>query len=335
MRFTIYYAKIPAMTQGLIFIFSGESHFMSELYLNRLLSSHSDFPATYLDQCKDPNHIVDHLQQPQLFKGQEFVVCKSAQFLNQSAPEKDFNHFSNAIDHLDGSTKIALVYQGNLDKRKKWSKWIESNANIQHKVSKPFMDWESEKAAKWISDEAIALKLKLPFQSAELLIECCGLEPAILFQRLKSLKDFIGDRQDIKSEDILTLFDENHNSIFKYLDSFKRPKTKDLIKQTNDLIKGGEAPIKIFGLLSNQLRLFLDILILSQTHQTNQIAKILGKNPYFIQRLLQDIQNHHNIQSLQSIIIFMAKIDTESKKGDIDPQIGLELVVQKILKIHK
>ena len=330
LQLSVHYDKIPAMTQVLIFVYSGESTFLSELYLERQLKSHSDFIPAFLESVKDPQHIIDHINQPQLFRAQEFIVCKSADFLNQIIPDKTLNAFMTCCETLDSSIKLALIYPGNLDKRKKITKWINESPHIQHRISAPFLDWESQKACQWICDEAKQLSLTISISCAQVLVDYCGLEPAILYQRIQSLKNFVGHQTVVSPEDIHSMFSADQSSIFKFMEGLKAPKIQTLAPLLYGLLESGEAPVKLIGLIASQFRFYLDILILSETMNQSDLAKTLGKHPYLIQKIQPEIQRHYPISTLKNILHKTAALDLASKNGDLDPKIALESLVQYI-----
>ncbi|MDD3001123.1 MAG: DNA polymerase III subunit delta, partial [Candidatus Riflebacteria bacterium] len=120
----------------------------------------------------------------------------------------------------------------------------------------------ANKLPSWIKNEVCNQGAEITSDAADLLIELIGSDLSILYQEVTKLalshKGKIINLREVKN----SVSYQKQNNVFDFLNAFTSRDIKASIKSLESLIKSGEAPQKIWFMLSKQvreMRLFHDI----------------------------------------------------------------------------
>jgi len=99
---------------------------------------------------------------------------------------------------------------------------------------------------------------KISQEVFEKLIEQAGFDVRQIFSEIEKLLIFIGDKKEIEKSDIEAVVPlTKQQVIFTLLDAISRKKKKEALAVLENLLTGGEAPIKINYMMARQMRLLL------------------------------------------------------------------------------
>ena len=93
----------------------------------------------------------------------------------------------------------------------------------------------------------------------------------------------------------------------------------------------GEDPIKLLGLVTFNIRFFMQLLSLKH-RSIDIIAKELGKHPFFIKQVMGVIEKKYSLTILANIISKLAEIDVNIKSGKVNPRLLFSLAPALICK---
>lgn len=111
-------------------------------------------------------------------------------------------------------------------------------------------------APRWLQERARRQNKNLSFKAASLLVEQVGLDLHRLEMELDKLAAYVGDRETIELEDVREAVSHQRSfSVFELLRYVSRCQTTLAVHSLRSLIRAGEPPLAILGLMSRQIRI--------------------------------------------------------------------------------
>ena len=226
-----------------------------------------------------------------------------------------------------------LVLKGNLDNRRKITKVM-----LTHATAQPCMqlkDWEHEKWLAWVQQR---LRLASDAQQrphvspqvAEALLATIGYDYGPLSQGIRNLMLYVGT-QAPTTADVIACNAKGSASVFELLEALRMgitPKTMFLLTQ---LLAAGEDAIAMIGLMTSQWRLYLQILDgLHRKESFATIAKNIGRQPYYLEKLAGDIRKGYTLSKLIACLRVMHDADVAIKSGKQRPEEALLLALSRV-----
>ena len=192
------------------------------------------------------------------------------------------------------------------------------------KEFKAFSAFDTDKVIDWIVKSAKSKKIILSHENASLLQSFVGSDLRTLDSELEKIKTYILPSNEVKSEDIINLSQTNEDA-FKVLDLWLRnEKFKMLDELDRILVK--DAPQKIIFLFQGIIKRWLRIKLEAEFSNVQEIAKIIGKHPYFIQNEMAKLKNI-NKDKLLCLRKLLNKADFQMKSGEVKPETALEMAL--------
>ena len=306
-----------------IHVISGLESFRIDSELSQLKSTYSTWHTVqFSDQFKlDALH--DCLNMNALFSKDQLIIIKNPWFFKKTLSESEVSTLSSLINHVTQTNhQLIIVYYGSIDQRKKPVSLLKKHASFL--VFDPFKEWEQDKLFLWI---------KAYVKDRGKTIDTDGLIALdqISNGTLKQLSQFIdticlalGNTTHISYQSVSAMSASLNVSTFKLIEVLQSGKIDKILEIVSILIRNGEDPIALMGLIISQVRLFIQILQLdaNQVSPPN-IAKTLGKNPYYIQKMLQSLKRGYSLSSVTQWFIELAESDFLVKSGKANPRYGI------------
>lgn len=211
-----------------------------------------------------------------------------------------------------------------IDSAKKLVKIIKEVGEI--KEFNAFKFYETNKIIEWILKTAKSKKLILSNQNATIFQSFVGTDLRTLDSELEKLKTYILPNNEIMLDDILKLAQTNEDA-FKILDFWLKNDKIQTLQELQKLMQK-DAPQKIIALLQTTIKRWLRIKLEAQYSDANEIAKIIGAHPFFVQNELAKLKNTDS----QKLIDFrknLNKAEFQMKSGEIKPELALEMVLMQ------
>ncbi|ADQ05182.1 DNA polymerase III, delta subunit [Caldicellulosiruptor owensensis OL] len=153
----------------------------------------------------------------------------------------------------------------------------------------------------------------------------------LIYNYLQVLISYLGKRSKVTHEDILkTLTDNPQDHIFQMLDAFATKDTEGGYKYLRELYQLRTSVSKILALI---LRHFKILGMLKEMQETNkkQIAKQLGILEFFVDKYKKQAESF-TLDKIKSIIQKTIEYEYMIKKGQIDDETALEMLLYQIVK---
>jgi DNA polymerase-3 subunit delta len=305
-----------------VYLFSGQENFLKEELLRKLISKFN--PGFNLDVLyggeSSGEDIVSRALTFPFGVSRRLVVVKSAEQL----PDADRKKILSYIENPSPDTLFILMAEVKSGSDRFFSKVAEAGVEIDFRAM-----YENE-VAPWLVSRARALGKRLTPKAAYELKERAGRDLRLLANELEKLSTEVGERGEIKLEDVQTLAGESKvNTAFELVDAIGRKKRNLGLRILSSLIQRGKTAPEIVGLLAWQLRrVWRAKSYIEKGMKLDEISKAL-KIPRFHTRGLIAQAGKFSHEKLREGFTALLETDVKTKSGEA-PAIALELLIIRL-----
>ena len=177
---------------------------------------------------------------------------------------------------------------------------------------------------------AKAYNVNIAENTASYFIECVGTNMSDIINELRKLIEYAGNGGTIVKEDIDALsIKKSESIIFDLTDNLGRKKIADAIEVLHNLIYAKEPIQRILIMLYNHFKkLYIIKLAVEENKNVAQSLK-LKPNQAFLVGKYQAQSKYFGKEELRSLLEELIKIDSSSKSGGIEINVGLATVLCK------
>jgi len=177
---------------------------------------------------------------------------------------------------------------------------------------------------------AKAYNVNIMENTASYFIECVGTNMSDIINELRKLIEYAGNGGTIVIEDIDALsIKKSESIIFDLTDNLGRKKIAEAIEVLHNLIYAKEPIQRILIMLYNHFKkLYIIKLAIEENKNVAQSLK-LKPNQAFLVNKYQTQAKYFSKEELRSLLEELIQIDSSSKSGGIEINVGLETVLCK------
>ncbi len=305
-----------------VYLFSGQENFLKEELLRKLISKFSlgfNLDVLYGGESSGEDIVSRALTFP-FGTSRRLVVVRSAEQLLDVDRERILSY----IENPSPDTLLILVAEVKSGSDRFFSKVAEVSVEIDFRTM-----YENE-VVPWLVSRARALGKRLTPKAAYELKELAGRDLRLLANELEKLSIEVGERKEIKLEDVQTLAGGSRvNTTFELVDAIGRKRRNLALRILSSLIQQGKAAPEIIGLLAWQFRRLWRVKIyVEKGMQLHEIAKVL-KIPGFHTRGLIAQAGKFSHEKLRESFTALLETDVKTKSGEA-PAIALELLIVRL-----
>ncbi len=325
--FQIYSVVMSKQVSKQLYFFCGEESYLTKEAVNTLKQEHSSLQHVQFSDQFQLTDLRDSVSMNSLFGGSQLLLIKNPWFLSKAPADRDIDMIKTIVSLLPHTDHIMVIYTlGVVDQRKKMASFLKKNSIFQQHSY--FKEWEQDRVLAWISN-AVKMRGKTIDKDALIALEQVG---GTQLQRLSNELDMLclyrSDRAHLTLDDVKAMSADISTNTFNLIESLKGGNTADIICCMTQLLRSGEDPIRLMGLIVSQIQLFVQLLQLHQRKVPSQdIAKSVGKNPYYIQKLLPALTKAYSLDTVSQLLINLATADYEIKSGKKKPEAALTLAL--------
>ncbi len=187
----------------------------------------------------------------------------------------------------------------------------------------------------WLRKRAEEKSYSLSSDAARFLINRVGARPGILAKELEKTLLFVGKNKSVSEQDIAEVVGESKlENVFALTDALKIKNPGKALHLLNNQIDHGEEPIKILGALAWQFRMIWEVKHYQKKNlPSGQIAKIMGANPYAVDKASQ-YTSRFSTQQLRNGYFELVKADRNLKSTSQDPLATMQTLVLNLCTRH-
>ena len=180
----------------------------------------------------------------------------------------------------------------------------------------------------WISKRARGAGVKIAPDATKLLADFIGNNLRLLANEIDKLATYAGQGGTINVADVRQLSAQVQEArIFDLTDALAQRNRKQALNILHDLLADGEAPLKLIGTITFQVRSLLLVKELAQKGmRAPQIASTLGMAPFMVEKSLRQVGNFSTAQ-LEGAYRQLLATDAALKRSRLTPEMALDLLV--------
>ncbi len=266
--------------------------------------------------------ILENLQSSSLFDGKKIIVVKNPYFFVDTKIKLPFNNdlslFENYLYNPNENCEFIIICPKKYyNPKNKYFTIIQSIGEVNNLLIE---NLEDRKA--YALELLKQANLEIENKALDLLVARC-LE---ITQLEKEIAKLILYNQKIDENVIETMVSEPlEDNVFELSNALLKKDSKRVMKVYTDLKKQKVEPIQLISMLSNQLRLLIEVSILKDKYRYDEdLAKILNVHPYRI-KLARENTRKFTLTQIKKMLIDLAQLDIDIKKGSKDRYIDFEI----------
>ena len=300
-------------------IFVGDNRFLIDDQVSQQGANLASHTKERVPESKSLNELVLDLKSVSMFQGNRWFIQHNPKWLFSALTKAEETHLEELLEGIKlGKDHLTLVITKTLDRRKKAVKKVLAHAQLMS--CDGFKDWEQPKCRDWLFDRARRENIALSSAAGDLLMDVYGIQVDKLAQALMIAHIYtLNENRAITPEDIRHLFPEAHSSLYTMTEALKKGEYSQFYNAVTQLLTQKVDPIYLMAIILSQLRLFTQV-ICSGGISMDQLAKKIGKNPYFLKRIQQDIRSHISPKRLKKMYEDASVADLKIKTGQMNPQ---------------
>lgn len=245
-----------------------------------------------------------------MFREKKLVVLKDV-FPNQDFQEE----FLKRGERFVSSDNIILIYEKKeLDKNAPFFRFLKKKATVQE-----FQPLGRLGLQNWVKREFKKYQAKLAPEALELLVNYVG---DGLWQMEGEIKKLVNYKngQTVKKEDVeLLVRPKIETDIFKTIDAIVEKRKGRALTLIHQHLEKGDAPLYLLAMINFQLRNLLMV----------KSGAKLNIHPYVVRKTIQQARAF-SLEKLKKIYQKIFQVDYQIKKGRIEPETGLDMLIAKI-----
>jgi len=227
---------------------------------------------------------------------------------------------------LFSSKNIIVVYEDKeVDEKKEIFKVLRKNARCEK-----FNLLSNIEVKRWLIQELLRQKIVMESGAQTLLLNFVGNDLWRMSNEIEKLKTYKGGKC-ITREDVISLVGVGFESnIFKTIELLASRNKKDALFLIHKHLEKGENPLYLLSMIAFQFRNLLAVKeLLEQNFSYLDIQKKVYLAPFVVRKLFF-LSRYFSLLQLKSIYQKIFQIETEIKKGKIEPELALHLLVSQI-----
>lgn len=313
------------------YFFYGEEGFLVEEATASLRKERSDLEWEFFPQDGRWTELTDKLSGVSLFGTSSGIIVSSPWFF-KTTQDNDPNLLQHCLSALVNSPHVLVIQLAGKapDKRKKIYKTLSKEAVTREFA--PFKDWEQDKVRSWINDRIQHTGKSISREALSALEDLGGTNLRHLSTEIEKLAVYAIDKPEISLGDVQAVCSSVSSGVYKFSEALKRRQLKEALLSLSQLLKDGDDPIRLLGLVTSSFRLYLQLsLALKGRASFETIGSKLRKNPYYLKMLWKDLQGNYSVRELEEAMVDFSELDYRLKTGQVKPEVGIQEVLVKVL----
>jgi DNA polymerase-3 subunit delta len=261
---------------------------------------------------------------PFLFSKKRVILVEVRNRKNENLTKSDENLLKNFFSSFP-SHCILIIRADKCDKRRPLYKFFTSlPSNICFQVE--FKLLKANQLLLWIDEKVKSNGKIIGFSEKQKLIDIVGNDLRNLNNELEKLIAFIGDRREIRSEDIEEVTGHIKSfALWEFTESLEKFDFEKSLSIFQKLLKEGYHPLVILSFLTQFFHNLLSIKLIMKEQDVdfNSIAENLSM-PYFKTRDFIELANKFSESELKYLINRLHQLELKLKTSSVKPKILVE-----------
>lgn len=317
-----------------IYLLYGEETFLLETCLKKIRNTFENLVPgiNYIKiDSNNVNSLISDLQTPAFGYDKKLIIARDTGLFKKDGRKKVqanseivqaiSNYIKENIEEINTSTVLVFVEQ-EVNKNELFEE-IEKVGTICN-----FEELKPPQIIARLKAICKAYKVNIEEYTIKYLIECIGTNMQELINEIRKQIEFVGENGEITNKTIDLLTTKKIDSIiFDLTDNLGRKNTSEALKVLNGLIYNKEPVQKILITLYNHFKKLYIVKLCEQNGEDVTSSLNLKQNQTFLISKYRTQARYFKEDELRKILQELIDLDSNSKVGKIDLQLGLEAVL--------
>ena len=309
----------------MIYLLYGEDEYLRNEYLKKIKKEFGEIQLGINYVQVDENNvsnIISDIETPAFGFPTKLIISKNTGLFKKKNALADTLADYLKTANLEG---VELVFVENEADKNSLFNTISKIGEV-----KEFKEQKLPQLITKVKSIAKAYNVNVAENTASYFIECVGTNMSDIINELRKLIEYAGNGGTIEKKDIDALsIKKSESIIFDLTDNLGRKKIADAIEVLHNLIYAKEPVQRILIMLYNHFKkLYIIKLAVEENKNVAQSLK-LKPNQAFLVGKYQAQSKYFGKEELRSLLEELIKIDSSSKSGGIEINVGLETVLCK------
>ncbi len=317
---------IESNTFSSLYLIYGEEDYLRNSYRNKLSDAIVP-PGDNLNRTcfsgkgPDINEIMSLSDTLPFMSERRLIIIEDSGFFKNGTDEGFVEYLSRIPEET-----VIIFSESEVEKNRKIYKAVDKAGKI--------LKCERQKEdtlIKWIAFYLKGSGKKISGKDAELILLRTGDDMYLIKNELDKLISYIGDRDEIRTEDIRESGSVNlRSSIFAMIDDIAEGRQKKALERYYELVLLREAPLRILYLLSREFNMLLLAKDLSEKggRSRGEMASAMKVPPFAVNKYLS-ASGHFSRELILSAIEECIGTENDIKKGRVNDKLGTEMLIVK------
>ena len=309
----------------MIYLLYGEDEYLRNEYLKKIKKEFGEIQLGINYVQVDENNvfnIISNIETPAFGFPSKLIIAKDTGLFKKKNALADALSDYLKTANLEG---VELVFLEIAPEKNSLFNTISKIGEV-----KEFKEQKLPQLIAKVKSIAKAYNVDIAENVASYFIECVGTNMSDIINELRKIIEYAGNGGTIVKEDIDALsIKKSESIIFDLTDNLGRKKISEAIEVLHNLIYAKEPIQRILIMLYNHFKkLYIIKLAVEENKNVAQSLK-LKPNQAFLVGKYQAQAKYFSKEELRSLLEELMKIDSSSKSGGIEINVGLETVLCK------
>lgn len=310
-----------------VFLFYGNEELMIKNKIDKLVNSITDNQYninTYDMQVNNVSMAVQDLLTPPFLSDYKVVIIKNPIFLTKSKSEIDhrIDMLLNYLDNIEDTSYLIIDAGGlKLDETSNLFKKLKQKGEVSETRELSQVEMKG-----WLKRKFAIINKEITDAAVESFFDRIGWNLLTANNEFEKVANYVGSKETVTIDDIeKVVVKELETDVFKLTNALQNGDKKQTILIYQDLIKTGNDPVKLLGLVSKTVKDTYNVcLMIEQGYKQIDIANALGVSSgraYYIIKSARSFK----VEKLENLLLQLHSLDYRIKTGKIDKNTGFEM----------
>lgn len=311
----------------MVYLLFGEDEYLRNEYLKKIKKAFGDMQLGINYIAIDETNvmqIISDIETPAFGFEKKLIIAKDTGLFKKK------NNFSDKVaiyleENVANLQDVELVFVDQEVEKNKLYNTILKIGKVEE-----FKEQKMPQLITKVKSISKAYNVEIQENIAQYFIECVGTNMSDIINELRKLIEYAGNGGKIQKEDIDSLcIKKSESIIFDLTDNLGKKKIAESIEVLHNLIYAKEPVQRILVMLYNHFKkLYIIKLALEENKNIAQSLKLKPNQAFLVNKYTMQAK-YFEKNELRNLLEELIKLDSSSKKGGIDINVGLEAVLCK------
>lgn len=311
----------------MVYLLFGEDEYLRNEYLKKIKKAFGDMQLGINYIAIDETNvmqIISDIETPAFGFEKKLIIAKDTGLFKKK------NNFSDKVaiyleENVANLQDVELVFVDQEVEKNKLYNTIQKIGKVEE-----FKEQKMPQLITKVKSISKAYNVEIQENIAQYFIECVGTNMSDIINELRKLIEYAGNGGKIQKEDIDSLcIKKSESIIFDLTDNLGKKKIAESIEVLHNLIYAKEPVQRILVMLYNHFKkLYIIKIALEENKNIAQSLKLKPNQAFLVNKYTMQAK-YFDKNELRNLLEELIKLDSSSKKGGIDINVGLEAVLCK------